>query len=285
LKLQIGSADGSFLRWGDLKYKKAREFGFTHIDFDQSDTVPGLYECSAKEMERKVLLEKKMMDEAGVFVNQVHGPWIWPPKDFTEQDRIGRMDRMKRSIYCTAAMGCKYWVVHPLMPFDWDERVSNPGHEEETWDINREFMYQLLITAKENDVIICFENMPMPNFSIGSPQEILKFVKEMNDDHFQICLDTGHVSVYPAGNPSDAVRLFGNHMKVLHVHDNDGVGDRHWIPYFGVIDWNEFGQALKETGYNGVFSLECSPYKKMPDTIYEKMCRTMYDIAVNIVDK
>ena len=52
------------------------------------------------------------------------------------------------------------------------------------------------------------------------------------------------------------MRALGSRLKVLHVHDNDGVSDRHAIPFSGVTDWEDFAVALKEVGFNGVLSLE-----------------------------
>lgn len=228
--------------------------------------------------------EKELLQEAGIFVSQVHGPWRFPPRDFSDADRAERMEKMKRSMNATKILGCKNWVIHPIMPFGWDEKISNPGHEQKTWEINYKFMSELLLTAKEHDITICLENMPMPNFSIGSPEEILKFVKEINDDHFKVCLDTGHAAVYPNGNPADAARMLGDHIKVLHIHDNNGEEDFHWLPYFGIINWEEFGMALKEIGFRGVFSYESYSHKKFPSPYYENICRMMVKIAENILE-
>ena len=76
----------------------------------------------------------------------------------------------------------------------------------------------------------------MPEFSIGSPSEILKFVKTINDERFKVCLDTGHVAVYEGLTPDGAMRELGDTVRVLHVHDNNGRSDLHYMPYFGVID-------------------------------------------------
>ena len=58
-------------------------------------------------------------------------------------------------------------------------------------------------------------------------------------------------------------------MKVLHVHDNDGERDRHWYPYGGVIDWNDFGAALREIGFDGTLSLESNVIPGRERELYE----------------
>jgi sugar phosphate isomerase/epimerase len=117
----------------------------------------------------------------------------------------------------------------------------------------------LLQYAKEQDVTICLENLPMRKFSMAHPEQILKFVKEMNDDHFKICLDTGHAALFPEVSLSDTVRQMGNNIKVLHVHDNMGDRDFHLWPTKGIIDWPGFMKALRDIGFTGVFSLETEP--------------------------
>ena len=102
---------------------------------------------------------------------------------------------------------------------------------------------------------ICFENMPMKRLSISTPAETLRFIHLINDDHFKLCLDTGHCSALGI-SPADAVRMAGDDLKVLHVHDNGGKRDDHYMPLMGVIDWVDFGKALQEIGFDGVFSME-----------------------------
>lgn len=191
------------------------------------------------------------------------------------------MEKMKKSIYGTAILGCKNWVIHPIMPYGTMEKDTE--YTQNTWDMNLEFMSELLKTAKEYDVTICLENMPMPSFSIGSPTEILKFVRVMNDEHFKICLDTGHVAVYDGLTPADAVRELGNEIRVLHIHDNSGKVDQHLLPYFGIIDWKDFGRALKECEFEGVFSYETAPPSNLPTPIFEEMCILLVKLAKEIM--
>lgn len=281
---KIGICAGVGARYKEDCYKKLREFGFTHVDFGLGNTESEFYKGTLEECDAAILKEKAKADEAGIVINQVHGPFRWPICDITVEERAERMEKMKHSIRATALLGCKYWVIHPMMPFGWEERKMYPDHEQETWNINLAFFKELLVTAKEHDVIICLENMPMVNFSIGSVQEVYRFVKEMNDEHFKICLDTGHASVYPNQSVGDAVRLMGDEIRCLHVHDNNGRNDNHWLPYHGVIDWADFANALKEIDYQGVFSYETNPPGKMPEKFFEAACRMMVDVAKDLLN-
>jgi len=124
----------------------------------------------------------------------------------------------------------------------------------------------------------------MLNFSISTPTQILKFVNEINDENFKICLDTGHVNVFNNLTVGDAVRELGDKIKVLHIHDNGGTDDDHLAPFSGGIDWVDFSKALKETGFDGVISLETLPDGNLDDLEYEKECIKLSGIAKKLAE-
>lgn len=256
-------------RWGEDAYKKCREHGYTCSYFNMQNTDTELYTLPFEEAEKMLLREKELAEESGIEIDQVHGPWQWPPIDGTAEGRQERMEKMKRSIRMAAVLGCKHWVVHPIMPFTTDDMDK----AEETWKLNLEFMGELLKTAKENDVIICFENMPMLKFSLATPQRILEFVNTINDDNFKICLDTGHVNVFDSLKIGDEVRRLGDKIKVFHIHDNIFSMDLHLIPYGGSTDWEDFKKALIDIDYKGNLILETIPPRDFDDEIFEDMCK------------
>lgn len=269
-----------FGRWGDEKYKKLKEIGFDAVDFDLSDTETELYGEGGEEI---LLRQKALAKEAGIEIHQCHGPWRFPPKDYTLEDRKERMDKMKKSIRMASVLGCKNWVVHPLMPCGIEEIGTEDATK--TWDINIEFMKELTRTAREYDVIICYENMPMHKFSLGKPEDILRVVDEINDDHFKVCLDTGHVNVYEnVLEVAEEVRRIGNKIQIMHIHDNKCKFDLHMSPYYGWINWEEFAASLKDINYKGVFSLEVVPPEGLPDHIFYHETEALYKIAKHISD-
>ena len=140
------------------------------------------------------------------------------------------------------------------------------------------FMRQLLETAKKYDITICLENMPFLNFSIGSPSEILEFVQKMNDERFKICLDTGHVAVYEGLDVADVIRELSGEIRVLHLHDNDGKSDLHMLPNRGVINWREVGRALRDIGFEGVYSYETAKPEGMAESeYYQSLAEIAYE--------
>lgn len=274
---------GGYNQYGENSYKKIKEHGWSCIDFALTDTNSPFYNSPFEETKSILLREKERAEAAGIEIWQVHGPWRWPPRDYTPEDRAERMEKMKKSIRFCNILGCRNWVVHPIMPFGIED--IGTGNEQATWDINLEFMQELLLTAKENDVTICLENMPMLKFSLAKPSEILRFVKTINDDNFKICLDTGHVSVFEELDLAKCICELGKEIRVLHVHDNKKSLDLHMFPYFGVIAWQSVSKALRSIEFDGVLSLE-SLLPKMPDMeIFECMCLHLSKLAKKIANE
>ncbi len=42
----------------------------------------------------------------------------------------------------------------------------------------------------------------------------------------------------------------------LHLHDNDGSGDQHGLPFTGTVDWSELTRIIAESTYAKRVSLE-----------------------------
>ena len=267
--------------FGEELFQKLSSFGFSAIDYNITGTRYELYSMDDAAFEERLAKEKAAAQAAGMEIHQMHGPWRSPPRDATPEDRQERMEKMKRSILAAHLLGCKYWVIHPIMPYGaLDLDTEDPP---KTWALNKQFMWELLRYAKPLDVTICLENLPMGKFSLAHPEQVLKFVREMNDEHFKICLDTGHANLLPGVSLSDMVRKMGKEIKVLHVHDNMGDRDFHLWPTRGSIDWPGFMQALKEIGYDGVFSLETAPDKNLECEPYAEafaqLCRLAKEVT------
>lgn len=262
------------------RYAKLKSFGFDYYDFG----MESIYDFpTGDELEKYMSKEKEHADAAGVTIWQVHGPWVYPPRDDTAENRAERLDAMKRSIHAAALLGVKYWVVHPIMPFGVQDRLN--GKVAETRELNIEFMKKLLDFARQEGVIICLENMPFTYFSLSSPSEIVGLIEEISDPFLAMCLDTGHTNVCRGWHtPANALREYGRYIRVLHVHDNKGDTDRHLAPLSGTIDWQDFSFALKEICFDGVFSLECAPDADLDKELFEEKYREYASLARSISD-
>ena len=217
---------------------------------------------SSPDRERRWREIGAVVTDCGLSLSQTHGPWRYPPRDFTEEEREERFDKMCIALEGTAAVGAPCMVIHNIMPDGCDK---NPDPER-FLDMNRTFFSRLLEKAKACGVVIALENMPFKQLILSTPEQVLNFVKNFDSPYFRVCLDTGHAAVFGI-SAGDSARLIGrDYLACLHIHDNDGARDLHWLPYQGVTDWADFSLALHEIGFEGSLSLETNVSRRIPDS-------------------
>lgn len=80
-----------------------------------------------------------------------------------------------------------------------------------------------------------------------------------------LCYDSGHGNVSKSqGLGREMLERFGHRLKALHLHDNDGTGDKHWLPFDGTIDWLSIMRTVADKGYRGATTLELgSAYQQL----------------------
>lgn len=278
--MEIGIQSRAYERFGADRYRMMYADGFRFCDLGLSDTNKELYNCEESDFLRLLREELELAEEAGIVFSQIHGPWRYPPQDATPEERAERKEKMEKCFRAAKLLKCKYVVIHPIMPFGTKEDPDPEG----MFQMNVEFFRSLLPGARENDVIICIENMPMSKLSISPPAETLRLIEAIDDPNVAFCLDTGH-SIVRDTQPGGAVRMGAKYLKVLHVHDSDGQRDRHWYPGTGAVDWDDFTAALKEVGYAGVMSLETRPDAELTEEQHRLEDQKLAVIARKLADQ
>jgi sugar phosphate isomerase/epimerase len=115
--------------------------------------------------------------------------------------------------------------------------------------------------AERLKVPLMIENMNLlpPEAEIlylGTTIEELKVVlDEIDSPYLGLALDVGHAHLLPGGI-EPFIDAFGPRIGGLHLHDNDGVVDRHWSMGQGTIDWARVFSRLREIGYDGSATIE-----------------------------
>lgn len=110
------------------------------------------------------------------------------------------------------------------------------------------------VTGKE--IILLIE--PAHRFEsnlIQTVDDCLKMLDELDSDKFGILLDTGHANV----NGENFEKILPKCKGIpLHIHldDNNGDFDSHWIPGHGNVDFDSFFKALNDIRYQGYVSVE-----------------------------
>ena len=187
--MKIGIVDGVFT--GIYGYqeglRRMRALGFECIDYQGFiNTDKELFSFGPDAFEASLKAQRRMIEDSGLEIIQSHGPWCWPPHNATPEERAERFEKMERSILGTAIIGCKNFVIHPIIPFTTDDAPR----ANETWEMNLEFFGRLCEIARQHEVVICFENMPWKTFSLASPEAIAAVVKRL-----EAAVDQGFVVI------------------------------------------------------------------------------------------
>lgn len=259
--------------------KRLKKDGYDCIDYSElCNKNSDLYKMSDNEYRDFLNKVGAAAKETGVEIVQLHA--LWPMEDRSEEGRKATIAYFIKEIEGAHCLGCKHVVIHPFMPYGWGAEVDR----EEIWNMNVSLFQTLLPYAEKYDVILCVENLPFTALTISTVAEVKRLVRTLDSPYVKVCLDTGHANVFHDDLAAD-VRLLGDDLATLHVHDNKGNWDQHLPPYQGNIDWEAFLLALKEIGFKGCFSLETYPSLKTPQPILDEMRVSLSRLAKMMADK
>jgi sugar phosphate isomerase/epimerase len=96
---------------------------------------------------------------------------------------------------------------------------------------------------------------PHPYRYMSNTASMLRLIEHVNSDALGMNFDPSHL--FPVGEiPQVVIYQLGKRIFHCHFSDNEGTTNVHWRPGKGKIDWEAVLRALKDTGYEGVISLE-----------------------------
>lgn len=258
-------------------YRMIKEAGFDCVDFNFDEYLSCGLVQSGKEEELGDLFDRpmeeiwqdfaphvKLAERYGLTFEQMHAPFpmVQPGKEAVNE----KMFRITaNSIELCGRMGGKYIVVHPVT-------LAYAYSREDEHDVNMEMYRRLIPVAGKSRVVICLENMFVDQRShlmegcCSDFREAADWIDELNGyagkEQFGFCLDVGHANIL-GKNLYQTVLTLGDRLKILHIHDNDGVSDLHTMPYTFMRGWNGlstgwdgFLRGLRQIGYKGVLNFE-----------------------------
>ena len=227
---------------GFLQLKNA---GFSCVDFSLNGYLPnkmvykgqvnGIFDKTVEELEAFFTPHKEAAKQVGIRIHQMHMPYpLHVPNGKKEVNDYLWNVVAPKSLHVCKFFDCKYIVVHGF------KLATYLGSEELEWAETEKFLRFLAPMAKEMGITLCVENLynSLGNHMVEGPccdvEKVVKRIDVLNEefgaDVLGFCLDTGHANLVGIDIYDFIVRL-GYRLKVLHVHDNDGVRDLHQIPY------------------------------------------------------
>ena len=285
----------------DFGVQMISEAGFDRVDFNldtflkNTDVYGGninkFFDKSEEELIEFFRPYKEVFDKYDLHPSQMHAPYpVW----VIGKPQVGEYMEEKaipKSFFVANYLEIPWMVVHPI------KAQLYRGLEIER-QMNIEYFQTLIPYAKKYKVGVCVENLYEsigPNIIEGvcaNPDDAIYYVDSMNElageELFGVCLDTGHMELTHR-KCEDYIRAMGDRLKILHMHENDAVGDLHQMPFtFGRceedgVNWGEFAKALHEIGFDGTLSFETFPtMNSFPNSTKEQVLKTIYDIGCYI---
>lgn len=216
--------------------------------------------------------------ERGITICQAHAPF---PSSYPEADKTAlRFEQIVQGMKNAAYLGAPMIVVHACTHMDYAE------HADELFEFNLDFYRRLIPYAREFGIKIAIENIGRVSVT-STPERLNKLYDTLNDPVFTICFDVGHCLLQGV-DPAEAIRKLGDRLVngCTHVHDNDGNGDNHTLPYYGAVKWEEVMAALADIGYKGELNYEASNFlKNLPVELYYDGLVYMAKVGQYLVDR
>jgi len=110
--------------------------------------------------------------------------------------------------------------------------------------------------AQASSVQLALELLPRTCLG-NTADELQMLLADISPEHAGFCLDTNHPA--DPNQLTDVVKQLGERIITLHVSDYDGIDEKHWMPFRGVVDWGAFANALRDIQYSGAFIYEAQP--------------------------
>ena len=162
-----------------------------------------------------------------------------------EYERLAGIGLVANRMEMTRRLGGDAVVMH--LPKEPEEAAGKAAY----WDRTRRTLDALKPTAASFGVRIALENVAPSNHAT-----LARVLELYPPDYVGICYDAGHGNM--CGDGIDWLGAHAERLIVVHLHDNDGVGDQHLLPGMGTVDWPRLVRAITASPYDKPLSLEVS---------------------------
>lgn len=262
-------------------FKLLKEVGFSSVDFSLNNyltnkeiygfNLNNFFDKSLNELENFFNAHKLAAEKVGITFNQMHMPYpIYLPNASDNINDYLMKNVAIKSLQLCNFLNCRYIVVHGF------KLAGLLGTEQAEWEETEKFLSFLAPTAKELGVVMCLENIytSTGKYVIEGPccnaELLANRIDRLNNkwgcEVLGVCLDTGHANLVRI-NFEDFITTLGDRLKVLHIHDNDGISDLHQIPYtFSNVpcnkpttDWEGFINGLRKIKFDKALNFETAP--------------------------
>lgn len=240
----------------------------------------------SEDWKEKAVSLRKYADGLGIICNQAHA--FFPSSTGDPEKDAEIYQKIVRDMEIASIMGAKIIVVHPKQHLEYAE------NDEELFQMNMEFYRSLIPYCEKFGIKVGVENMFQWNNKVNGVadstcsrvKEMCRYIDTLDSEWMVACLDIGHVNLIDTDMFEFMRTLGGERLGCLHVHDNDGKGDNHTLPFTRSIDYNKVMETLAEIGYKGDLTYEADNFLKgFPDDFRPTAAGFMRQVGDYLVDK
>ena len=277
MKISV-STFGAFTLGIDEGLRAIAEAGFDAIDlgldsvFAQKDTIDEAYEAyllDEKRIRETINAVKEGLKKYGLTIGQAHAPNAYVPRKPKETEIMRKC--VEKCFAICEELDCRHLVIHPIC--DGSARYPSLTKEDEIRE-NMAYFSSIIPLLKKHNVVCCLENAYSLDWgtkkayacACSDMAEANRYIDDLNalagEKRFAFCLDTGHALMIGT-DIYNAIKMLGDRLEILHVHDNDGYLDEHTATFLGVCNWGRFIKGLREFGYKGNINMETSSFVQL----------------------
>lgn len=208
---------------------------------------------------------RRMAEDAGIEISGIH--WVLVQTEGLHLTHPDPGTRQKTSDYfCHLADFCADIGGKTIVVGSPKQRNILEGVTlDQAWSWARETFRKSVEVARQRGVTICFEPLaPSETNFINTAADAIRFVSEEPSDHFRIILDVKAMSSESKPIPQ-VIRESAPHFAYFHANDRNLKG-----PGFGDVAYEPIVAALRDTGYDGVVSVEVFIFDEGPKAIAER---------------
>jgi sugar phosphate isomerase/epimerase len=188
------------------------------------------------------------------------------------ETREATISHIKNSMDKGKIIGAKNHILH------WHQRFK--GQEYDTlW---KNFIDDLVHHAEHLGIRLLMETVPdkPKNERYVSTSEIAEFVRNYPPEVLSVCVDVNHSNLKEY--LPDVVHGVKDRLVSIHVSDNDGKAEKHWLPGQGVIDFYKLFECLDSIEFNGLIVLEVVPWCETPQKL--SAVKRLYEFGKTLID-
>lgn len=257
--MKFGICNEIFEGWDiNRVFNYAAQIGYDFVEIAPFTLAPSVTELSG--LQRVTIRESAA--RAGVGISGLH--WVLVKTEGLHLTSPDAGVRRRTSVYFEELVGCcaDLGGTRIILGSPKQRNVGEGIAYEQAWSWAQATLRDAVKRAEDRGVVICFEPLgPGETNFVNTAAEGLRFAREFASPAMSIILDVKAMSTEAKPIP-EIIRECAGQFAYFHANDPNLKG-----PGFGKTDFRPIAKAVRETGYDGIVSVEVFDFVEGPEII------------------